>query len=147
MKTPYDAALRLRQREIDAVSERIARATGDLDRIESQGQEIGAAMRREAAAVGTEHRFSAATGAYFARKRRELVTLGEQALETNRQLDSLREEAVQTLGSLRAIEGAAMEYRTAAEREIERGEQGEADDRAAIEFLLARRHRMRSHAR
>ncbi|MBT0670564.1 hypothetical protein HT136_19535 [Novosphingobium profundi] len=139
MKTPYDAALRLRQREIDAVSERIARATGDLDRIETESRALDAAMRREAALAGGEHRLALASNAYFARKRRERVLLGEQAVHTHRLLDSLREEAVEALGSLRAIEGAATEFRTEAEREIARGEQGEADDRAALDFMTARR--------
>ncbi len=144
MKTPYDAALRLRQREIDEVSEQIARTNNDLQQLDREGREIGRQMRREFQLAAAEHRFSAATSAYFARKRMELEAVDARTKEANSKLDELRNRAIQALGSMRSIEGAATHFRDEAGRVIARGEQSEADDLAAIGFLMSRRETRRS---
>lgn len=137
MKTPYDAALRLRQRELDAMSEQIARVSGDLDRIGQQGAAVEEAIRKEESLVSGDYTLSAA--AYFTRMRAQRAQLAQNAQDTGRALDKLRGETVETLGSLRAIESAVANYRTEVEREIARGEQATMDDTAAISFIKSRR--------
>lgn len=145
MKTPYDTALRALQREVDELRTSIGAATNQLARIETMRQTVDDAIRDEAALAAADWTFS--PQAYLARARAERVRLAEERLAADARLEALRHEAMESYGSLRAIEGAAATYREEAERYAATAEQGRIDDFAGARFARALRRPQRGAAR
>lgn len=141
MKTPYDAALRVQQREIDEMSVAISREAGVLAAVEQARVDADAAMRREANLAGADMSagFTIPSHGYFARKRAEQRQLTGLQAELSARLEAMRSEAVEAFGTFRTIESAADAFRQEAERAQANAEQAGIDDLAASAFLKARK--------
>ncbi|WP_395328412.1 hypothetical protein WBP06_13030 [Novosphingobium sp. BL-8H] len=137
MQTPYDAALRVQQREIDEMSVAINREAGVLAAVEQAQADAGAALRREADLAGADLGYSA--HGYFARLRAERRQLTGLQAELSARLETLRAEAVEAFGTFRTIESAADAFRQEAERAQANAEQAGIDDLAALAFIKAQR--------
>ncbi|KPH62805.1 hypothetical protein ACLIMP_00360 [Novosphingobium aerophilum] len=137
MKTPYDAALRVQQREIDEMSRAISTQAGALGEVEQARERVSVSMRREADLAAGD--LGVCSHAYLQRMRGERRQLSVRQAELKARLEQLRDMAVDAYGTFRAIETAADGYRQDAERVIANAEQAGIDDFSAISFIKARR--------
>lgn len=136
MKTPYCTALGIRRREVDQVRIAISVAVDTAAILEAQGREI-------ARAIAAEHGVAAGDillpeNAYFARMRSARASVAHERSLADARLEQLRERARDSYGAMKAIEGAADDYRADLTRQRSAAEQAEADDRAAIAIALRR---------
>lgn len=141
MTTPYDAALRLRQREMDDMRVSISVQVERLAGIESSREQIDISVQRERAVASTEWGFSA--HAFVARMQKQRDALSRDRAIVDDQLTGLRLQATEAYGSLRAIEGAAERYRDEADRIAATAEQGRIDDFSATRFTRAQQNARR----
>ncbi|AGH49076.1 MULTISPECIES: hypothetical protein [Sphingomonadales] len=136
MKTPYDGAMRVQQREIDDVRVAISVQVSQLVQIENNRAEVEAAMEREARIAAGDILFS--SHAYVERMCAQRARLREDQAVVDAQLGRLRNKAMAAYSSFKAIESAADSFRTEAERARENAEQAQLDDRSATAFALGR---------
>jgi hypothetical protein len=129
MKTPYDAAIRMQQREIEDMRVVINVQINQLVHNESSDAEARAAMEREAQVAAGDLNFS--SYAYLSRMNALRVTLREDRTAMEERLAGLRSRAAMAYGSCRAMEVAANDYRAEEERVIVNAEQTMIDDRFA----------------
>ena len=144
MKTPYDSAMRIQQREIDDVRVAINVQVNQLVQVESSRAAVEAAMEREAAVAAGDVMFS--SHAYVARMCAEKARLARDQAMIDAQLVGLRSKAVAAYSSFKAIETAADGFRETADRAIANAEQTHIDDFAATAFVQARQTTRRSLA-
>jgi flagellar export protein FliJ len=137
MKTPYDAALRVQQREIDEMSAAISTHSGVLGEVEKARDRVSKSITREADLAAGD--LAVCSHAYLQRMRHERHQLTNRQVLLKARLDELRDMAVDAYGTFRAIETAADGYRQDAERVIANAEQAGIDDFAAMSFIKARR--------
>lgn len=137
MKTPYDTALRVTDRQLDQVRAAIGHAIDELQRVELAQREIDAAMRRESAASGSDHRLL--TEHFFVRARADRQHLRERRALAHARLEELRRQAVDCYGSRTAIENAAGTFREEALRVEANAEQMADDDRVGARIGRLRR--------
>jgi len=133
--TPFDTALRVQRREVDAVKVSISVEVERITTLETQTRTHDARMLQERA-LATSMPF--ATDAWTAKMKAERARLDEAAYLAQARLGRLRAQAVEAYGTMRAIEGAAERYEDEAERTLALAEQGAIDDIAAARFLRAR---------
>ncbi|CAN5541314.1 hypothetical protein BH10PSE14_BH10PSE14_13670 [soil metagenome] len=137
MTTPYDAALRLRQREMDDMRVSISVEVNQLIVIERRRDAIDDSVRTEVQLATADHGFSA--HAFVARMRAQRDALSRDRAAVDARLNSLQLQAAEAYGSLRAIEGAAGRYRDEATRVAATAEQSQIDDFSAARFTRALR--------
>jgi hypothetical protein len=133
--TPFDAALRVQRREVDAVKVSISIEVERITTIEGRTEAHDSRMRDERALA---HSIPFATDAWAARMKAERNRLNEAAHLARARLGHLRAQAVEAYGTMRVIEGAAERYTDESERAAGTAEQGASDDLAAARFLRAR---------
>lgn len=133
MKTPYDAALRVRQRELDEVSSLIRSEAGALGAVEQERVRVASALRAEADLAAND--FTLASPGWQRRMQGERLALTVRQAELQGRLDSLRDLAVDAYGVLRGIENAADDYRSETARSEAAAEQSASDDLSAAAFL------------
>jgi hypothetical protein len=133
--TPFDTALRVQRREVDAVKVSISVEVERITTIESQARSHDATVQHERALA---YALPFASDAWSARMKAERTRLDEAAYLAQARLGRLRAQAVEAYGTMRAIEGAAERYEDEAERTIALAEQSAIDDMAAARFLRAR---------
>lgn len=133
MKTPYDAALRVRQRELDEVSSAIRSEAGVLGAVESERAQVSAALRREADLAAAD--LTLVSPGWQRRMRGERQALSARQVELEARIDALRTVATDAYGVLRGIENAADDYRAEAARSQAAAEQSASDDLSAAAFL------------
>jgi len=144
MKTPYDAALRVHQRELDEVSTAIRDEAGKLGALERERERLRASLRSEAQ-VAAE--LALCSQAWQGRVRGAASEIGALQASVEARIEQLRDIALDAYGTLRGIETAADDYRRDALR-IEAGaEQAASDDLGAVAFLKARRSIRRASPR
>jgi len=139
VKTPYDAPLRVAERELDEVRAAIGVALGNVQRIEEAAAALAETMVREAAAVAGDRNLAAER--FFDRARQQRAQLAVAGDEARTRVETLRERAIECYGSRTAIENAAARYRQEAERVAAAAEQAALDDIAASRLMRARRRR------
>lgn len=143
MKTPYDAALRLRQREIDDMRVSINVEVNTMIVLDSQCAAIDHDVRAEREVASRDHAFSA--HAFAARMYAQRDALNRERDASDMRLSALRDQAVEAYGSLNAIAAAADRHRDDAIRTVAIAEQAQLDDFSAARFTrvlhLARRLR------
>lgn len=137
MTTPYDAALRLRQREMDDMRVSISVEVNQLLVIERRRDAIDHSVRMEIAVATGDHGFSA--HAFVARMRAQREALCRDRATVDARLNNLQLQAAEAYGSLRAIEGAAGRYRDEVSRIAATAEQNQIDDFSAARFTRALR--------
>lgn len=145
MKTPYDTALRALQREVDDLRASIGEAAERLMEIETLRQAMSDAIRHESALAAVDRNFS--PEAYLARARAERDRLRAEERAADARLDALRRQAMESYGSLRAMEGAADVFRQEAFRAAATAEQAGIDDFSGARFARALRHARRATGR
>lgn len=134
--TPFDTALRVQRREVDAVKVSISIEVERITTLEAQSRTL-AERAREERAVATSLPF--ASDAWAARMKYEQIRVSEAAYLAQARLGQLRAQAVEAYGTMRAIEGAAERFQDEADRTAATAEQTGIDDIAAARFLRARR--------
>ena len=137
MKTPYDAALRVKRREVDAMGAAINAQMSTLNQLDARNVQIESNMQREAMVAANDLGIPA--HAYMARLRAEQMRLAGERMHQDQLLNQLRMAASSAFGSFRTIELAAEDYRHDAERRVANAEQAELDDSSAAAFLNARK--------
>jgi hypothetical protein len=142
--TPYDAALRLRQREMDDMRVSISVEVNQLVVIERRRDAIDDSVRAEVQLAFADHGFSA--HAFVARMRAQRDALSRDRAAVDARLNSLQLQAAEAYGSLRAIEGAAGRYRDEVTRVAATAEQSQIDDFSAARFTRALRDARRIRA-
>jgi hypothetical protein len=133
--TPFDTALRVHRREVDAVKVSISVEVERITTLEAQTRAHDATLREERALACA---LPFASDAWTARMKAQRARLDEAAYLAQARLVRLRDKAIEAYGTMRAIEGAAERYENEAERTIELAEQSAIDDIAAARFLRAR---------
>jgi hypothetical protein len=134
--TPFDTALRVQRREVDAVKVSIGAEIERIADLDQRTRQHDVTLRDERALAYT---MPFATDAWTARMKAERVRLSEASRVAETRLSQLREQAVEAYGTMRAIEGAADRFKDEAERQLALAEQGRIDDLAAARFIAARR--------
>ena len=132
MKTPFDAALRLRQREMDAMRVSISVQVTHLMVIEETRDTIDRTVRREVEIAATN--WGSSAHAFMARMRTQRERLVRERESVDARLVGLRMQATAAYGALRAIESAAARFRAEAERVAAAAEQSRVDDFSAASF-------------
>lgn len=135
MKTPYDAALRVRQREIDDMRISINVEVNQMVVLDGQRRMIEHQVRAERDVASAHHGFSAQ--AFAARMHAKRAGLGRERDAADGRLTLLRAKAVEAYGSLSAIGAAADRHRDAAARVAALAEQAQLDDFSAARFTRA----------
>jgi hypothetical protein len=133
--TPFDTALRVQRREVDAVKVSISVEVERINTLETQTRTLDATVKQERALA---YAMPFATDAWSARMKAERARLDEAAYLAQARLGRLRAKAVEAYGTMRAIEGAAERFEDEAERTVALAEQNAIDDIAAARFLRAR---------
>jgi hypothetical protein len=133
--TPFDTALRVQRREVDAVKVSISVEVERITTLETETRTHDARMLQERLLA---YALPFAHDAWTARMKAERTRLDEAAYLAQARLGRLRAQAVEAYGTMRAIEGAAERYEDEAERTLALAEQGAIDDIAAARFLRAR---------
>ncbi|AJP72231.1 hypothetical protein [Sphingomonas hengshuiensis] len=136
--TPFDTALRVQRREVDAVRVSISVEIERITEIETRSRAHDTRMIDERALA---YALPVASDAWTARMRSERMRLHDAAVLADARLRRLREQAVEAYGTMRAIEGAAERHQDEEDRIVASAEQSAADDIAAAQFLRARRIR------
>lgn len=134
--TPFDTALRVHRREVDALKASISTEVERITTLDHQARTHDDTLRQERALA---YAMPFATDAYAARMKAERIRLDEAAHLAQARLGKLREQTVEVYGTMRAIEGAAERFQDEADRTAAVAEQGVIDDLAAAKFLAARR--------
>ena len=134
--TPFDTALRIHRREVDAVKVSIGVEVERIATIDAVSRAHDARMHEERALA---YALPFSSDAWTARMKADRARLREAASAAEARLGQLRAQAVEAYGTMRAIEGAAERYEAEAERTAALAEQGAIDDLAAARFLQARR--------
>jgi hypothetical protein len=137
MKTPFDTALRLQQREMDRVGMAIGAETGQLVSLEAARSDAEKASAAEAAAAAADPMMS--SFAYLSRMRDLRERLEQDRAASAARLDRLRDEAIDVFGSKRAMETAADSFRAAEARTAAAAEQALVDDISTAAMLRGRR--------
>ncbi|MHA6720072.1 hypothetical protein ACX40Y_11550 [Sphingomonas sp. RS6] len=139
--TPFDTALRVQRREVDAIKVSISVELERIASLELQQRDQIERMRDERMVA---HALPFATDAWLAAAKRQREAIEQAAEMARARLTTLREQAVEVYGTMRAIEGAAERYQQEADRAVEAAEQAAIDDIAAARFLRERRKRART---
>jgi hypothetical protein len=135
---PFDTALRVQRREVDAVKVSISVEVERIATIDHATQQHDIRLREERALAFT---LPFASDAWTARMKAERLRLAEASHLAQARLGQLREQAVEAYGTMRAIEGASERFETEAERVAALAEQGQIDDLAAARFIKAQRNK------
>lgn len=142
MRTPYDAALRALDRDMDALKGLIADATARLEEMQSLHEALGIQMLRERELSAMDWQLYAE--AYLNRARAERRRLEQLRHDAEIELTMLRRQAAQQYASMKAIGNAADAYRAEAERVAQTAEQAMLDDLTAARFVRRARDLRRS---
>jgi len=134
--TPFDTALRVQRREVDAVKVSISIEVERITTLEAQSRAHAQRSREERALAAS---LPFASDAWALRMKHEQIRINEAAYLAQARLGQLRAQAVEAYGTMRAIEGAAERYQDEADRTAATAEQAGIDDIAAARFLRARR--------
>ena len=133
MKTPFDGAIRVGQREIDEMRVAISAHVEQLGRVEAARAENEQETRRQREIAGDD--VLLASGAYMDRMRVERAQLTKTQAIVDMRLTQLRSDAVAAYGTFKAISAAADNWRHEAEQAIAQTEQGHLDDAANAKFV------------
>jgi hypothetical protein len=133
--TPFDTALRIQRREVDAMRISISVEVERVTQLETQGRALEAQSREEIMAAAA---LPFPTDAWAERMKREQIRINEAACLAQARLGQLRAQAVEAYGTMRAIESAAERHRDEAESAVAAAEQAGIDDIAAAGFMRAR---------
>jgi hypothetical protein len=133
MKTPFDGAIRVRRREIDAMRVAISVEVDRLVEIDGAETDAAARMRHERSVAADDGLLS--SHAYMMRMAAERTRLARDRAVVDAKLIQLRAGATAAYGVSRAIEAAADGFRAEATQAAAAVEQGALDDLSAASFV------------
>ncbi|MET3827935.1 MULTISPECIES: hypothetical protein [Sphingomonas] len=137
MQTPYDAALRALDREMDALTQVISASASRLEQARTLHhalvEKISAEMRLAAGDCGL------LADGYLLRARSDRDAHAADAESAEIELDLLRHRAARHYAAMRAVDSAAEQFRQDAQRADDRQQQALVDDIAAARFARMRR--------
>lgn len=136
MKTPYDAARRLKRRELDDVRQALSEAEARLNAIVGAINDTEASVRRERA-VAAEYPLIN-IGPFAAAKRGEIAALTRDMGMIETEIDALRDALMAKFEALKPLDFASEDYRLVKRREAGKRE------RVKLDEVAGRRHRLRS---
>lgn len=136
--TPYDTALRVEKRALDALRLSISVEVEQVTQLEARHGQIAMALTDENK-IALTHGLPG--DAWAAKMRRERANVLEQAKHAHSRLAALRGQAIEAYGTVRAIEGAAERFVEEADRAAASAEQARIDDLSAARMIRARRPR------
>lgn len=144
MKTPFDTALRVQKREVEAVRRLISTQISAKSAIDSESE-------AQHLRLGEEARISAALGmpqcaAWLIAARDRRDALARQAAQAEGELTRLRALASDAYGAMHATSNAAARFRDSAEQAAAATEQAALDDLAAAALGRSRRALARRRA-
>ena len=139
--TPFDTALRVQRREVDAMKVSISVEIETLTTLGNQTRAHEDRMREERALAAI---VPIASDAWRLRMKAERARLDHQSQLASVRLTHLRAQAVEAYGTMRAIEGAAGRFKDEAERVSAGAEQAMIYDIAASKLVIARRNAERN---
>lgn len=126
MATPFDSALRVQRRAMDAIRlSLLAEAVREAE-VHAQVRALGVHIIEEHAVAAGDWQLTAHP--YGARLRERATRLNTERRGIDARLDSLRDEALAACGQLQAITQAAACYGAATRRQVLATEQAQADD-------------------
>jgi len=128
MTTPLDGALRVQQREVEAIRVTIAVEVERAGRARAACREAQAQMEGERAIAAGSPLLP--THNYLRRLRETQANLAAATADADVRLERLQERAVEAYGKARVIEIAAEQHRREANRLLAIAEQRELDDLA-----------------
>ena len=135
MITPYDAALRLRRREMDDVRVSISVEINQMVVIDQRSASIDAAVSEETALAHADPTLSAHSFVARMQSQRELLNRDRGFCDAR--LAALRAQATEAYGSLRALESVATRHRDDVSRAAAIAEQSQIDDFSTARFARA----------
>lgn len=137
MQTPYDAALRALDREMDALIQVIAASSARLGEARMLHHALIDKIVDEARLAAADSRLVG--DAYLVRARGERERRGAEAETAAVELDLLRQRAARQYAAIRAVESAADQFRADVRQADDRQQQAMVDDIAAARFARLRR--------
>lgn len=136
MKTPFDSALRVQQRSMEAIRIAISLEISQQTELERAEAALIDSMRRESAIAAQQT--LAASSEWLVRMRAHRQQLRLDAEGSRMRLALLRAQAAEAYGTMHAIENAAERHRENATREEAGAEQARLDDFSAARLVRAR---------
>jgi hypothetical protein len=137
MQTPYDAALRALDREMDALTQVIAASSAQLAEARMLHHALIDKIADEVRLVAADSQLIG--DLYFVRARGERERRATEVEHVASELDQLRQRAARQYAAIRAVESAADQFRTDAHQAEDRQQQAMVDDIAAARFARLRR--------
>ena len=144
MRTPYDGAKRVRQREIDDLRLSIRSHAEQVAALRSESEQLDVAARREGVAAAEVPMLS--SQAYLARLRERRLVVEREGQEADTRLNVVRGQALTVFAAMRALEDAAESFRVNADRAATAAEQAAGDDRFGAGVAIARAAARRARA-
>lgn len=132
MKTPYDAAQRLKRRELDEARQALSKAEARLNEIAAATGAAEASVRHERTVAAENPLIDIAP--FAAVKRAEIAALTAEMAHMETDIDRIRAELMQRFEALKPLDFASDDYRAAKRRDAAKREQGKMDE-------VAGRHR------
>ena len=126
MATPFDTALRVQRRGMDAIRlSLLAEAVREAE-VRAQVRALGVEIMEERAVAAGNWQLAAHP--YGARLRAQVTHLQTESRNVEARLDGLRDQALAACGQLQAISEAAAGYGKTVQRQVRASEQAQADD-------------------
>jgi flagellar export protein FliJ len=126
MKTPYDAAQRMLQRDLDAARQALSAAESQAAAFSAMIERSTAALERERALAASDPRL--AVGAFADAKRAEIERLHRELGRIEHEVERLRGGLLAKFEALKPLDFASDDYRAAKRRELMKREQGRLDE-------------------
>lgn len=137
MQTPYDAALRALDREMDALTQLIAASASRLEEARALHHALVEKIAAETRLAADDRLLIA--DPYLARARGDRAARAAEADAAAIELDRLRQRAARQYATIRAVETVADQFRTEAQRSEDRQHQALVDDMTAVRFVRSRK--------
>jgi hypothetical protein len=137
MKTPFDSALRVQTRTMNAIRLMLLAELAREHVIEAESAALAASMRSEARVAAVNWQIGAHP--YGQYQRTERLRLDTDRRRTHANLDVLRVAAMDACGQMQAITEAAAGFAIDRRRQEAGAEQAQADDFAGARFNARQR--------
>ena len=137
MKTPFDSALRVQARAMDAIRLSLFAEVAKEFAIEAEREVLAASMRREAAIAASNWQVTAHPYGQYQRAERRRLDADHRGIKAS--LGTLRDAAMDACGQMQAITDAATGFTTGQHQREANAEQAHADDFAGTRIAGHRR--------
>lgn len=140
MHTPFDSALRVQKRAMDAIRLSLLSELAREQALTELRIELDSTIAREAAIAASNWQVGAHP--YSHRLRSKRVRLEHEHRDCDAKIDGLRNEAMEACGQMVAINSAARAYVATSNQRMVAAEQAQADDLGGARHARARRTTM-----